>query len=133
MSLSLSLPVGELCSYVVDQLNHLYPDPKKVELSHIRRVIDAALSRLEICFAVARPQRFHDRKAVKFNHLYSDQYLVFLWLLSNEVHLSHEIQGLADKIYCCNKTLHAFDCAYSNRLPAHFMVIHGVGTVLGNA
>lgn len=133
MSLSLSLPPAELCGYVASQLNHLFPDPARVQARTLSEPVDAALARFEVCFAPARPARFLDRQGVKFNHLYSDQYLVFLWLLSNEVHLRSENRTLADKLYCCNKALHAFDCVYSNRLPAHFMVIHGVGTVLGNA
>ena len=133
MSLSLSLPASELCSYVSRQLNHLFPDSHRVRARAISNAVSAALSRFEVCFTPARPSRFRDGNSVNFNHLYSDQYLVFLWLLSNEVYVSSQNRMLADKLYCCNKALHAFDCIYSNRLPAHFMVIHGVGTVLGNA
>lgn len=133
MSLSLSLPPSELCDYVSGQLNHLFPDPSRVQSRSLSAPVDAALARFEVCFTPARPARFRDRQGVRFNHLYSDQYLVFLWLLSNEVYLRSENRSLADKLYCCNKALHAFDCVYSNRLPPHFMVIHGVGTVLGNA
>jgi serine O-acetyltransferase len=133
VSLSLSLPASELRGYVAGQLNHLFPDPNPVRPATLTDAVEAALVRLESCFAAARPRRFHDAGAVRFNHLYSDQYLVFLWMLSNEVYLHSDDRALADKLYCCNKALHGFDCVYSNRLPRHFMVIHGTGTVLGNA
>lgn len=133
MSLSLSITRAEICRYVADQLNYMYPDSRKVKTTQVEILLDVALARFEVCFSVARPRRFWDGKSVKFNHLYSDQYLVFLWLLSNEAYLNGDVPGLADKLYCCNKALHGFDCVYSNQLPAHFMIVHGVGTVLGNA
>ena len=133
MSLSLSLSCAKLCDYVAAQLNHLFPDPRRITSHELLDSTTAALTRLEICFSQARPKRFHAGRSIKFNHLNSDQYLVFLWLLSNEIYLHSDDPTLADKVYYCNKALHSFDCIYSNKLPEHFMVLHGVGTVLGNA
>jgi serine O-acetyltransferase len=75
--------------------------------------------------------RYFKDKAARFDHLYSDQYLMFLWYLANSLWRKDVDSNVLNKVYLLNKSLHAFDCSYSTSLPDIFIVIHGVGTVLG--
>jgi serine O-acetyltransferase len=65
--------------------------------------------------------------------LYADQYLVYLWFLSNTVYKERGDNALSNKLYYLNKALHGFDCMYSTGLPDIFLIFHGVGTMLGKA
>jgi serine O-acetyltransferase len=52
--------------------------------------------------------------------------------LSNQAWRENKIT-LAEKLFYLNKALNGFDCFYSVELPKIFMLVHPVGTVLGNA
>jgi len=124
---------SELAEYVAAQLNHFYPDTHSIQPSDLHRATATALERVEYCFSHCNFSAYCREGQTYFNHLHSDQYLVFLWFLSNTVWKTEERQPLADKLYCLNKALHAFDCLYDGGLPDIFLVFHGVGTVLGKA
>lgn len=127
------MPGSEITEYVAAQVNHFYPDKHSIRPGDLFRHTARALERVEYCFGHCNfPAYCRDGQA-RFNHLHSDQYLVFLWYLSNTVWQADGSQPLADKLYCLNKTLHGFDCLYDSGLPDIFLVFHGVGTVLGKA
>jgi serine O-acetyltransferase len=86
---------------------------------------------MEFCFRRISVGRYFAGQQAKFNHLYSDQYLMFLWFLASSLWHKGVESHLLNKVYLLNKSLHAFDCSYDTRLPDVFIVIHGVGTVLG--
>ncbi len=129
--MDLSLGVDNLREYVGTQLNVFFPDKKAVSIEI--KALQGALYRLEHCFSKIRFYQDVDTNQVFFNHLYSDQYLVFLWFLSSQIWLEKKNVSLCAKIYYLNKTLHAFDCMYSNNLPSIFYIAHGIGIVLGKA
>jgi serine O-acetyltransferase len=92
-----------------------------------------ALERLEYCFSKISVKKYCADGQTTFDHLYSDQYLMFLWYLSNSLWRRNSNAPAYNKVYLLNKALHGFDCSFSTELPAVFIIIHGVGTVLGKA
>lgn len=129
----LSLEPSDLCAYVTEQTRWHFPDRSPLVPADIRPAIDEALDHLEYCFAKVKSARYRDSEGPCFHHLYSDQYVMFLWWLSRVLYERDGSPIAMDKIYYLNKTLHGFDSIYSNSLPARFLIIHGVGTVLGKA
>lgn len=128
-----SLSASELGEYVECQVDHIFPDKHSVRGQISNDSIEAALGRLDYCFKYVKSKRYNTDGLPRFSHLYSDQYVIFLWLLSNELWLRNGVTQLVDKLYLLNKALHAFDCAYDTQLPRIFLIIHGAGTVLGKA
>lgn len=130
--MNLSLSRTELCSYTCKQINNFFPDGKPVKNSELSPSVDLAIDRLDFCFKEVAFERYNTDENTIFNHLYADQYLMFLWLLSKEMWLRTNLP-VANKIYYLNKALHSFDCMYDTRLPDIFLVFHGAGTMLGKA
>jgi serine O-acetyltransferase len=128
-----SIPQDSLIDYVRGQLNAFFPDGQSVARSDLLPGISDALGRMEYCFLRIRVSRYSAEKQARFNHLYSDQYLMFLWFLSNSLWKKGINENSLNKVYLLNKCLHAFDCAFDTALPDIFIVVHGVGTVLGKA
>jgi serine O-acetyltransferase len=128
-----SICQDKLVDYVQAQLNAFFPDGYSVNRDVLVRGSSDALLRLEQCFLKVRVKKYFDGGHALFDHLYSDQYLMFLWFLSNSLWRKGVDQNTLNKVYLLNKCLHGFDCAYDTALPNVFIVIHGVGTVLGKA
>jgi serine O-acetyltransferase len=128
----LSLTVSEIKEYVSTQLNNFFPDKNYVKPMDFNGILDLTLDKLDYCFNKMIIDRYKKEQTI-FNHLYSDQYLIFLWFLSNSVWSIKNNDNLANKIYYLNKSLHAFDCLYDTKLPDIFYVAHGIGTMLGKA
>lgn len=129
--MKLSLGHEGLKEYVQMQLMHFFPDGKSVSIDKL--CFARVLERVEHCFSKIRFYTKNVGGECTFNHLHSDQYLVFLWCLSNQIWIDSSDDALASKIYYLNKSLHAFDCLYDNNLPSIFYVAHGVGITLGKA
>jgi serine O-acetyltransferase len=128
----LSLSLNEIKEYISNQLNNFFPDKNYVKPYEFDDIIDLTIDKLDFCFSKMINLRFNDKQTI-FNHLYTDQYLIFLWFLSNTVWTEKNNDILATKIYYLNKSLHAFDCLYDTKLPDIFYVAHGIGTMLGKA
>jgi serine O-acetyltransferase len=133
MSLQSTLSPTDLARYVRGQLDAFFPDGVAVATEPLRRAVEGALARIEHCFMRVRVERYRRAGQARFDHLYSDQYLVFLWFLANELWRHQAEPNTINKVYLLNKCLHGFDCAWDTGLPEVFVVIHGVGTVLGKA
>jgi serine O-acetyltransferase len=131
MNLTLSVP--DLINYTSSQLDHFFPDRYPATLRDHRPAIDTAISRMDVCFKPVRSTRYSEESATKFNHLYSDHYIVYLWFLANSLCEDGANENLLNKLYYLNKALHGFDCMFNTSLPDHFLIIHGSGTVLGKA
>jgi serine O-acetyltransferase len=128
-----TLTPSELCDYLSRQLNHFFPDGQSVILRDYGGALDLALDRVAYCFKHVSLKSYCINGQPRFNHLFSDQYVVFLWFLANSIWRHEGPSPLANKIYYLNKALHAFDSLYDNNLPDIFLVFHTVGTVLGKA
>jgi len=92
-----------------------------------------ALNRVERCFQNIRRKYFFDGQNTLFNHLHGDHYAIYLYYLSNTIYRSGRDEELAQQLFLLNKTLHGIDLFYAVSMPEVFLLIHPVGTVLGNA
>ena len=126
-----TLENDDLSRFVKGQLNNFFPDNRLIDAID-RRLMRAVLERTSFCFRHIAHNEYFNGQNTKFNHLYSDQYLIFLYFLSNQAFVMG-YKDLATKAYYLNKALHGFDCFFENTLPDIFFVAHGVGTVLGKA
>jgi serine O-acetyltransferase len=130
--MEMTLSVEDLQSYVSAQLKSFFPDKNPVNLSDYSKEIDMAIDRLDFCFKKVTHSRYNSDGKTTFNHLYADQYLIFIWFLSNTIW--QRGNGLiANKLYYLNRVLHAFDCMYDTGMPDCFLIFHGAGTMLGKA
>ncbi|WP_415536557.1 hypothetical protein [Dehalobacter sp. 4CP] len=131
--MNLSLEYKEFQQYVLLQLSHFFPDKKTVDLDKYHKAFDLALDRIDYCFKHITLNSYCNKGECYLNHLHSDQYAVFLWLLSNSVWKENGDENLAAKLFYLNKSLHSFNCMYDTNLPDIFLFIHLIGTVLGKA
>jgi serine O-acetyltransferase len=128
-----SLKIGPLTDYIVKQLNILFPDGNVISPLSLSQYLPHAMERTEYCFSRVRRKYFYDADKVVFNHLHSDHYSMFLYLLSNTIHKSEGDEALSAKLFLLNKVLHGVDVYFTVNLPNVFLFIHPVGTVIGNA
>lgn len=131
--MQISTTPENLSDYARHQINTFFPDGHTVNKADLWPGISDALERLEFCFRRIRVGRYCVDGSAIFNHLYSDQYLMFLWFLSNSLWRKSANENTLNKLYLLNKSLHSFDCVFDTPLPEVFIIIHGVGTVLGKA
>ncbi|MCQ6563576.1 hypothetical protein [Paenibacillus mendelii] len=128
-----SLSTAELNAYVGKQVNAFFPDGRNIGPAMERTIFNEALERTERCFRDVTLRAYRQDGEPYFNHLYSDQYAVFIWMLSSSVWNRTQDRAVADKLFYLNKALHGFSCMYDTRLPEVFLLFHTVGTVLGKA
>ena len=126
-----SLTQTELLEYTVNQLNHYFPDHQPVSASALRSALDLTLDKLAHCFPHVRNPHFQKDGEPRFNHLNSDQYAMYLYILSNQLHHAGGPVDICEKLFYLNKALHGIDCFYSIQLPPIFLFMHPLGTVLG--
>ncbi len=124
-----TLSTEELSAYVRSQIDAFYPDKKTP--ADMRIHVETAMGRLERCFSRIRIKYFFDGEHACFDHAHTDQYAMFLYLLSNAIHRASGDPRLAGKVYALNKALHAIDVYYEVALPEVFYFQHPVGTVIG--
>lgn len=130
--MKLSLTADALAAYLARQVSNVFPD-SEVAGNEYRPFVDAALERVEYCFAAIKNKYFPQRSKTYFNHRQTDQYAMFLYLVANSVFRRHGDIALAEKAYALNKALHGLDAFYEIALPDIFGFQHPVGTVLGRA
>ena len=128
-----SLSINDLGNYTSKQLNHFFPDNDLVDLAIIKSSVQMALDKLEFCYQKVKLTHYFDGKDVLFNHLYSDQYVMYIWHLANILWHNTGNKSLCNKLYYLNKALHGLDCMFDTQLPDIFLIFHGVGTMLGKA
>lgn len=127
----MTLDQGSLASYVTRQVNTFFDDGQPVLEDDVRQLLPQALTRLEHCFVHINNKYFFDGASAVFNHLHGDHYAMFLYLLCNTAHKAAAPIGVAAKLFSLNKTLHGIDAFYEIELPAIFLFVHPLGTVLG--
>lgn len=129
-----SLERDEFAPYVAQQLR-LFDVPGRPGLaaSDISVHLSETLDRVAHCFRHIRRKYFFDGTHTLFDHRHSDHWAMFLYYLSNTAYRSGRAEDLAAALFQLNKALHGADLFYAVSLPSIFLVIHPVGTVLGNA
>ncbi|MBF0323942.1 MAG: serine acetyltransferase [Alphaproteobacteria bacterium] len=128
--MNLSLPPQDLAVYVGRQLDHFFPDGAGAR-SAVTEAFPHALSRVEHCFRHVGQRYFQRDGQAVFDHLNTDQYAAFLYLLANSIHRADGDLRVAAKLYALNKALHGLDVFYAVELPDIFCFVHPVGTVIG--
>lgn len=131
-----TLSDGELARYVTCQLNAHFPDPCPVQEEEVGVLLPKVTARLETCFRGLKNGYFHKDGEVRFDHLHSEQYAMFLYVLGNEAWSAGgegQPSRLPSKSYLLNKSLHGCDVYFQIGLPEVFWLAHPVGTVLGRA
>ncbi len=130
-----SLPASALATYVSRQINRFFPDRTPVSALHIRRILPETTRRLSRCAMASSSKYFFRGGRPHFDHLNSDQYAMFLYLLARVAAEGGGASGrkVATKIYLLNKALHAIDAYFEIAMPEVFLFAHPLGTVLGRA
>lgn len=128
-----SLDAGELCLLAANQVNNLFADGNPVPDNGFLDSAHVALQRLEYCFSKVDNKYFFDGRQVLFDHLHGDQYAMWLYLLSNQLMRDKAPEHWCKKLFLLNKSLHGCDIYFGVELPAVFLLVHPLGTVLGRA
>ena len=128
-----SLGLRSLADYCCNQINYSFPDEDKIQLSRLECYMEDVFKRVEHCFSHIDNKYFFDGKTVLFNHLHGDQYATFLYMLSREMYTAGEDPNVCEKLFLLNKKLHGLDLFYEVEMPAVFLLVHPLGTVLGRA
>ena len=123
----------ELARYLSEQLNFFFPDGDPMSKCRLLDAVERADNRVFHCFANIQKKYFTENGVTYFNHLVSDQYCMFLYMLANHVFEDSGDEVLATKIYYLNKALHGVDIFYTTRLPDVFLLVHPLGSVIGRA
>lgn len=133
--MNLSISENEMAEYVSRQCQYFFPDGVDADVGGVLRPsLDLALNRTEYCFSRIKLRGYGEGREAKFNHLHSDQYSQFLYYLANSIwRLQPEYEDVCRKIILLNRTLNACWFSYKGNLPKVFLLVHPMGTVLGNA
>lgn len=129
----LSIPPERLGRYVAAQLDRFFDDGHGIQPVKLEPFMSPALERLARCFKNIKKKYFYENGGWVFDHLHSDHYAMFLYLLGNTLHRQKGDARLAAKLFLLNKALHGLDAFYGIELPETFLFVHPVGTVLGRA
>lgn len=96
-------------------------------------VFTQALDRCEHCFSRIERKYYFYQGQLRFDHLNADHMAVFLYFLANTLWRTSGDQEVSVRLSYLNKILHGLDLFYSVKMPDIFMLVHPLGTVLGNA
>jgi serine O-acetyltransferase len=129
-----SLARDEFAPYVAHQLAWFaVPGRTPLSAADVAPYLPQTFDRVERCFSRIRRKYFFDGERTVFDHRHGDHWAMFLYLLSNTVHREGGSEDLATTLFLLNKAMHGADLFYAVKLPDVFLLIHPVGTVLGNA
>jgi serine O-acetyltransferase len=131
MRTSLSRP--DLEAYILRLLANHLPDGYIRPDSAPSLAFATALDRVEHCFTHIHRKYYNEGTAFHFDHLNSDHMATLLYFFANTVWRDQGDLGFATRLFYLNKILHGLDLFYSVAMPDIFLLVHPVGTVLGNA
>lgn len=130
----MSIGKEDFVRYVTTQLNVFFPDSNRIQNNDIGRNIDEVLENMELCFSEVNDKYFPKNEGDPvFNHLNSDHYAMFLYMISNLIFKERNNVNVCTKLFLLNKCLHGIDVFYEVNLPKIFLFAHPIGTVLGKA
>jgi serine O-acetyltransferase len=131
-SFHVSLSSTEFADYVSRLLDSHFPDGQPVA-AHVTAHLDASLERTRIAFSNIHRKYYNDNRRVEFSHLNSDHMSAFLYLLGNTIYRAGGDIEVATKLFYLNKVMNGLDLYFSVSLPETFLLVHPVGSVIGNA
>lgn len=135
MNLKMSLPPEHLQAYVLDLVRFNFPDGYQVPYA-LAPLCEKALARLEHCFSHIHRKYYREEGehgAVLFDHLNGDHFASYLYFLANTVWRETGDSELPTRLFYLNKRMHGLDLFYSVAMPDIFLLVHPLGTVIGNA
>jgi len=128
----LSLAPQRLEAYVLDLVSHHFPDGYRPTYS-LAPLLERTLQRVEYCFGHVHRKYYREGDEVLFDHLNGDHFASFLYFLGNTVWKEAQDTELPTRLFYLNKVMHGLDLFYSVTMPDIFLLVHPLGTVLGNA
>lgn len=128
----LSLPPQRLEAYVLDLVRHHFPDGYAPSYL-LAPLLERTLQRLEHCFSHVHLKYYREGNEVLFDHLNGDHFASFLYFLGNTIWRETQDTELPTRLFYLNKVMHGIDLFYSVTMPDIFLLVHPLGTVLGNA
>lgn len=128
-----SLSNKDLAAYICKQANNIFPDNNLLTEIEILKAIELAEERILYCFSGIHKKYFNEAGIISFNHLITDQYCMFLYMLANSYFKETQSSHLPTKLYYLNKVLHSVDIFYTTNLPDVFLLVHPIGTIIGRA
>lgn len=69
----------------------------------------------------------------KFNEIYSFHNILFLYRLARSIYVNNGDQSVCEKLFLLNKMLNNIDLYYKIKMPEHFLIGHGLGSVFSKA
>ena len=130
--MNMSMSSDTLSDYLKGLLGLHFPDGRSVDFSSSDFAL--ALQRCEYSFTRIRKKYYQDESGgVVFDHLNADHMAVFLYFLGNSIWKSGGDTDLPVKLSYLNKILHGLDLFYSVGMPDVFLLVHPLGSVIGNA
>jgi serine O-acetyltransferase len=130
MRCTLSAP--NLLAYSKRLLDNHFPDGAENK-SLTAQTVEHALQRIEFCFSRITRKYYALDGTATFDHLNSDHMVVYLYFLANSIWKQSGDEVVPTRLFYLNKVMHGLDLFYSVSMPDIFMVVHPLGTVLGNA
>lgn len=130
--MQLSLSPQRLEAYVLDLVRHHFPDGYTPAYS-LAPLLERTLQRVEHCFSHVHLKYYREADEVLFNHLNGDHFASFLYFLGNTVWQETRDTELPTRLFYLNKVMHGLDLFYSVTMPDIFLLVHPLGSVLGNA
>ena len=130
--MKLSLPADRLSLYVRRLLLNSFPDGDALD-AWSESAFSRALERCEHSFSHIRRKYYLEDGATVFDHLNADHMASFLYFLGNSLWQEQGDVPVATKLSYLNKVMHGLDLFHSVEMPDIFLLVHPVGTVLGNA
>ena len=122
----------ELEAYVFKLMNLHFPDDFHPNYT-ISWLIERTLQRVEYCFSHIHLKYYRNDHGVVFDHLNSDHFASFLYFLGNTIWSETQDTEVPTRLFYLNKIMHGIDLFYSVKMPDIFLLVHPLGSVLGNA
>lgn len=127
-----SLPPERLQDYVLELVRRQFPDGYKAPFA-LAPLHEKALLRVAYCFShIHRKYYREENGTVLFDHLNGDHFAIYLYFLGNTIWRETGDSQLPTRLFYLNKCMHGLDLFYSVNMPDIFMLVHPLGTVIGN-
>ncbi|MCT7958218.1 hypothetical protein [Laspinema palackyanum] len=126
-----SLTIDQLENYLLSSISNHIPDGWTGY--SLKQFLKDAMDRIDYCFSHIHRKYYRNEGKVVFNHLNTDHMASLLYFLGNTVWQATGDEELPTRLFYLNKILHSLDLYFSVQMPKVFMLVHPVGTVIGQA
>ena len=133
--MNISLQKNEFVNYLRLLLINSFPDNHSSQLTnnYLQSLVEDTLDKIEYCFKNIRLKYYNTDNKISFNHLNSDHMCMFLCYMGQVGYQYDYEEILLNKISYLNKILHGLDVWFNVKLPDVLLMVHPIGTVIGNA